>query len=653
MNNFFETTYAHNGSSISTDNLGMREMQRRIYEKFESQYLLLKAPPASGKSRALMFVALEKLRQGLVKKVIVAVPERSIGKSFASTNLTDSGFHSDWSISRRYDLCTPGGEPMKTSTFASFMDDDSATVLLCTHSTLRFAFEKIGSQKFNNCLLAVDEFHHVSAETDSKLGELLRSIMSETNAHILAMTGSYFRGDCVAVLNPSDERKFTKVTYNYYEQLNGYQYLKSLGIGFHFYNGVYLNALRDRTILDLSKKTIIYIPNVNSAESTKEKLMEVDQILGCIGTYQYLDDAGIYHIKSEDGRDIKVADLVDDTDFDQRERVMTYLRNVKRSEDIDIIIALGMAKEGFDWPFCETTLTIGYRGSLTEIVQIIGRCTRDSSNKDHAQFTNLVAEPNANREEIVESVNNILKAITASLLMEEVIAPKFNFKPKESSTDNPEDGNNEGQEDDGRGHTVYIDGFRGIKSDRVKDIIDNDIVDLKARILQDPDVQKAIGQNVPAETINNGLIPKVIRTVFPDLKEDEAQELSTYVVIDTVLSHRDVKDINGQKFLEFANRLINVTDLNLDLIYSVNPFMDAYEIMSKSLDAKVFKSIQTYIKALRVDVTEDEARVLWPKVNEFVQKMQREPDLDSADPYERRLAEVLLYAKRRLLEKNG
>lgn len=542
---------------------------------------------------------------------------------------------------------------MKTTTFASFMDDPDANVLLCTHSTLRFAFEKIGKEKFNDCLLAIDEFHHVSAEVNSKLGELLRAIMSDTNAHVLAMTGSYFRGDCIAVLNPSDERKFTKVTYNYYEQLNGYQYLKSLGIGFHFYNGVYLNALKDRTVLDLNKKTIIYIPNVNSAESTKEKLMEVDQILGCIGTYQYQDEFGIYHLLSEDGRDIKVADLVDDTDFEQRERVMSYLRNVKKPEDIDIIIALGMAKEGFDWPFCETTLTIGYRGSLTEIVQIIGRCTRDSSNKNHAQFTNLVAEPNANREEIVESVNNILKAITASLLMEEVIAPRFNFKPKESEENQANGENGSDGNDDGRGHTVFIDGFRGIRSEKVKDIIENDIVDLKARILQDPDVQKAIGQNVPAETINNGLIPKVIRNVFPDLRDDEAKELSTYVVIDTVLSHRDVKDINGQKFLEFANRLINVADLNLDLIYSVNPFMDAYEIMSKSLDAKVFKSIQTYIKALRVDVTEDEARVLWPKVNEFVQKMQREPDLDSADPYERRLAEVLLYAKRRLLEKNG
>jgi hypothetical protein len=137
------------------------------------------------------------------------------------------------------------------------------------------------------------------------------------------------------------------------------------------------------------------------------------------------------------------------------------------------------------------------------------------------------------------------------------------------------------------------------------------------------------------------------------LQPDEAAELGAYVVIDSVLSHRSVKDINGKKFLEFAKRLIDVNELNIDLIYSINPFMEAYEIMSKSLDAKVFNSIQTYIKSLRVDVTEDEAIVLWPKITEFAQKMQREPNLDSNDPYERRLAEVLLYAKRRMMEKNG
>ena len=649
MNNIFETTYQQTGNSITTNEMGMREMQKRVYEKFSSQYLLLKAPPASGKSRALMFVALEKLRNKLVKKVIVAVPERSIGKSFSSTNLKENGFHSNWVVNRKYDLCTPGGESLKTKTFADFMDDEKENVLICTHSTLRFAYEKIGNEKFNNCLLAIDEFHHVSAETDSKLGELLRSVMSETNAHILAMTGSYFRGDCVAVLRPSDERQFEKVTYNYYEQLNGYKYLKSLSIGLHFYNGVYLNALQDPKVLDLSKKTIIYIPNVNSAESTKEKYMEVDHILSCIGSYEFTDEYGIYHIKASNGNVLRIADLVNDIDYEQRDKIMGYLRNIKGPEDIDMIIALGMAKEGFDWPYCETTLTIGYRGSLTEIVQIIGRCTRDSINKEHAQFINLVAEPNANREEIVESVNNILKAISASLLMEEVIAPKYNFKPKELDNN----GNDSSQpNDDGRGHTIFIDGFHEIKSDKVRDIIENDIVDIKARILQDPEIQHAIAQNVPAETINNGLIPKVVREIVPDLTEEEKEELSTYIVIDSVLSHRDVKDINGQKFLQFTDRLINVADLNLDLIYSVNPFMDAYEIMSKNLDAKVFKSIQTYIKSMRVDVTDDEAKVLWPKVTEFAKKMQREPNLDSNDPYERRLAEVLLYAKRRMLERN-
>lgn len=382
MNNIFNATYQQTGKSISTNEMGMREMQKRIYEKFSSQYLLLKAPPASGKSRALMFVALEKLRHHLIRKVIVAVPERSIGKSFASTNLKDNGFHTNWVVNRKYDLCTPGGDSLKTKTFSEFMNDEEENILICTHSTLRFAYEKIGKDKFNDCLLAIDEFHHVSAETDSKLGELLRSIMAETNAHILAMTGSYFRGDCVAVLRPSDERQFEKVTYNYYEQLNGYKYLKSLGIGFHFYNGVYLNALQNPQVLNLSKKTIIYIPNVNSAESTKEKYMEVDHILSCIGNYEYTDEYGIYHIKTADDNELKIADLVNDTDYEQRDKIMDYLRNVQGPEDIDMIIALGMAKEGFDWPYCETTLTIGYRGSLTEIVQIIGRCTRDSCNKE-------------------------------------------------------------------------------------------------------------------------------------------------------------------------------------------------------------------------------------------------------------------------------
>lgn len=268
MKNIITAKYDCNGKSIQTNNAGMREMQIRVYEKYESQYILLKAPPASGKSRALMYVALEKLKKGLVKKIIVAVPERSIAKSFATTDLISSGFHTNWTILPQYDLCSPGGEQRKTTAFKNFMESEEK-IILCTHATLRFAFDQIGSNAFNDCLIAIDEFHHVSIDIESKLGELLRTIMGTTNAHILAMTGSYFRGDSIAVLSPRDELKFTKVTYNYYEQLNGYKYLKSLGIGFHFYHGRYLDSISD--ILDINKKTIIHIPNVNASESTKRK----------------------------------------------------------------------------------------------------------------------------------------------------------------------------------------------------------------------------------------------------------------------------------------------------------------------------------------------------------------------------------------------
>ncbi|EQD58455.1 hypothetical protein B1B_08544, partial [mine drainage metagenome] len=77
---------------------------------------------------------------------------------------------------------------------------------------------------------------------------------------------------------------------------------------------------------------------------------------------------------------------------------------------------------------------VGYRASLTEIVQIIGRATRDAPGKTRTRFTNLIAEPDASEEAVTEAVNDTLKAIAASLLMEQVLAPRFEFKPKNADS---------------------------------------------------------------------------------------------------------------------------------------------------------------------------------------------------------------------------
>jgi superfamily II DNA or RNA helicase len=631
MKNIIEVNYNQTGKSKSINKLGMREMQAKVYEKRDAKYLLLKAPPASGKSRALMFVALDKLYNQGIKKVIVAVPERSIGSSFAKTDLKSYGFFADWEPNNQYNLCIPGGEKSKVEAFIRFLESDEK-ILICTHATLRFAFEELEDSRFNDTLLAIDEFHHVSSDEDNRLGELVRTVMQNSDAHIMAMTGSYFRGDSIPVLLPEDEAKFTKVTYTYYEQLNGYEYLKSLGIGYHFYQGSYLSAIDE--VLDTDKKTILHIPNVNSGESTKDKYAEVDKILDILGEVINVDDNGVIYLKREDGKIIKIADLVND-EPKEREKIVNYLRDIKSADDIDLIIALGMAKEGFDWPFCEHALTVGYRSSLTEIIQIIGRTTRDSENKTHAQFTNLIAQPDAQNDDIKVAVNNMLKAITASLLMEQVLAPNFKFKPREKEDIAP---NKPGE--------LKIKGFKEPSSKRVKEIIESDLNELKATILQDDTMLKAMPGNIDAEVMNKVLIPKIIKVKYPDLDDNEIEELREYVVVDSVIKNGNINQSGDKKFVTLANKFINIDELNMDLIDSINPFQKAFEILSKSVTTRVLRLIQEEIESTRIEISEEEAMILYPKIAKFKEEKGVLPDINSSDPLEKRMAEALIFLKR-------
>src|SRR6056297_3784589 len=95
-------TYAQNGTSTKSNELGMRPMQEGAYEKRGEQYLLIKSPPASGKSRALMFIALDKLANQGVKQAIIVVPEKTIGSSFADEPLSEFGFWADWKVKPRW-----------------------------------------------------------------------------------------------------------------------------------------------------------------------------------------------------------------------------------------------------------------------------------------------------------------------------------------------------------------------------------------------------------------------------------------------------------------------------------------------------------------------------------------------------------------------
>jgi len=637
--NIVNQNFAQTGESTRNNFMGMREMQERAYEARDAQYLLLKAPPASGKSRALMYIALDKLTNQGIRKAIVAVPQKAIGGSFKNTDLFKNGFFTNWEVKSCNNL-VGDNDYGKVQAFINFMESTDK-ILVCTHATLRFAMEKLDISTFNDTLVAIDEFHHVSADLNNKLGEQLRELMSKSSAHIVAMTGSYFRGDSLPVLMPEDEERFTKVTYNYYEQLNGYTFLKSLGIGYHFYQGKYTTAIEK--VLDTDKKTIIHVPHSNSRESFG-KYDEVGQILDIIGeTVNECPETGIHILRRRnDGKILKVADLVEDSDMAQRDRTLAYLRDIKSRDDLDIIIAMGMAKEGFDWTFCETALTIGYRNSFTEIIQIIGRATRDCEGKTHAQFTNLVAEPDATGERVADAVNNMLKAITVSLLMEQVLAPNFKFRTKLTDEQQPKPGE------------ILIRGLKEPSSQRVKAITENDLNDLKAAILDNKDIQAAIvDRDIPPRVINKELIPKIIWEKYPELTEEEVEEVRQQLIADIAIKGC-VQDENGDlRFVHSAEKFVNIGDLHIDLIDNVSPFQAAYQIQSKKLSPSVFKAIQETIDSSRIAMTEEEALLRFGEIKEFIQNHRREPNHKSAESKERRLGEAWIYIKRIKQQRNA
>ena len=662
-------SYARNGKSTAANELGMRPMQERAYEKRGEQYLLIKSPPASGKSRALMFIALDKLHNQGLKQAIIVVPEKSIGSSFADEKLTEHGFWADWTVAPKWNLCNaPGEDGGKVNSVQAFLGS-ADRVLVCTHATFRFAVEKFGVEAFDERLIAIDEFHHVSANPDNKLGLHLAQFMTRDRAHIIAMTGSYFRGDAVAVMTPEDEAKFDTVTYTYYEQLNGYQHLKNLDIGYFFYAGSYVDDILK--VLDPAEKTILHIPNVNSRETPADKNTQVDEIMRALGDWQGTDPAtGFQLVKTEDGRVLRIADLVND-DPTKRERVSAALKDPaqKNNRDhVDIIIALGMAKEGFDWIWCEHALTVGYRSSLTEIVQIIGRATRDAPGKTRARFTNLIAEPDASEQAVTEAVNDTLKAIAASLLMEQVLAPRFEFKPKNPGT-GPTPGFDYGEggydptkcnvgfnEETGK-IQIEIKGLAQPKSPEATRICQQDLNEVIAAFVQDkPTIERGLfDPEVVSEELTQLRMGKIIKERYPELADEDQEAIRQHAIAAINLTQEAKRVIAEGGSTETANTAfvdgvrkytMDVRELDIDLIDHINPFGAAYAILAKTMSEESLRQVQAIISAKRVTMTIEEARELAKRALKFKNEKGRAPSITAADAWEKRMAEGVAFLQR-------
>jgi hypothetical protein len=371
-------------------------------------------------------------------------------------------------------------------------------------------------------------------------------------------------------------------------------------------------------------------------------------------------------IASPDGRTLKVADLVDDSDPAQRTKILSALKDPAQKnnrDQVDIIIALGMAKEGFDWIWCEHALTVGYRSSLTEIVQIIGRATRDAEGKTSARFTNLIAEPAADQALVTEAVNDMLKAISASLLMEQVLAPRYEFTPKDAG---PKEGFDYGPEGYEKGKTnvgvneatgqyhVEINGLTTPQSKEASRICKEDLNEVVTTFLQDKtSLEQGLfdKEHVLPQELTQLRMGKIVRERYPDLSDHDQEAIRQHAVAAMNVTQQAKLELSKASFggdeevqgstalLDGVRKFVNVRDLDIELIDQINPFDAAYSVLAKSMDEKLLKQVQATIEAKKVGISEEDARDLAKRALQFKMERGRLPDINSADAWEKRLAE--------------
>jgi superfamily II DNA or RNA helicase len=331
-----------------------------------------------------------------------------------------------------------------------------------------------------------------------------------------------------------------------------------------------------------------------------------------------------------------------------------------------------MAKEGFDWIWCEHALTVGYRSSLTEIVQIIGRATRDAPGKTRARFTNLIAEPDASEATVTEAVNDTLKAIAASLLMEQVLAPRFEFRPK-----NPNQQATPGLDYGDGGYDpekcnvgvnpatgliqLEIKGLSEPKSPEAQRICREDLTELVTALVQDKQAieRGMFDEELAPEELTQVRLGKIVKEKFPNLDEEDQEAVRQHAIAalnfvqqaKKVLSEDAAGDSKNTSLIDGVRKFaLSVKELDIDLIDRINPFGEAYAILAKSMSEERLKVVAEVIAAKRVSMTLDEARDLAKRALRFKQEKGRLPALTSADAWEKRMAEGIAFLQRKVKE---
>lgn len=275
-----------------------------------------------------------------------------------------------------------------------------------------------------------------------------------------------------------------------------------------------------------------------------------------------------------------------------------------------------------------------------------------------------------------EAVNDTLKAIAASLLMEQVLTPRFNFTPKATAA-GPVEGFDYGEGgydpnkcnigfNEAQGQfQIEIKGLAPPKSREANRIVSQELNEVITAFVQDRTAieRGMFDEELVPEELTQVRLGKIIRDKYPTLDAEGHEAVRQHAIAALNLTQQAKAAIaegggeggGSTAFVDGVRRFaMSVTDLDIDLIDRINPFAEAYAILSKTMDETSLKQVAAVINARKVQLTPEEARDLARRALKFKQDRGRLPDITAPDPWERRMAEgVAFLARMKQEQRNG
>ena len=382
----------------------LNSWQKDCQAKIDSwKRAIISSPTGSGKSALAMVRGAVLLARNSKLKHLVSVPQNIIATSFTKESLEEKLPKAAWPGIGKLTWCVSSKDSSsKVSELYNFLVGNtsktpSKRLMVCTHQALVAVFRKLQDDGkldvLKNVVLTIDEVHHSmsfeaeDATIENRLGEVVKHFF-ENDLRMDMFTATFMRGNFMDIIPAKykEGKDFVKYVRHIDEHLEE----KGISVSIRFLICSAEDALKRIYQENSSMKTIVYLPPVNSwvMSGYGSKYDMLSELQGVLKKKVKSID-----LVSEEGREVRKND---------------FLNNIGKDEP-DLLFALNMCKEGFDWPVASRAVVIGIRGSMVDTIQMLGRLLRGVDGKAKQVEFNIVMPVSEDPEpELIRDYLNVV-----------------------------------------------------------------------------------------------------------------------------------------------------------------------------------------------------------------------------------------------------